>query len=82
MNKLNANYIHYSNWFVPQDYKEPVVVLVTWWEPEPDSETFFHENAEEALKAISSPEFNQDFMTELENEWEVHDDIVIRVMAY
>ena len=82
MSKRFADYVHYANWSVPSHYSEPVVVLVTWWEPEVGSETFFYHDAQSALKALSSPEWNQQFMTELENEWEIHDDIVVRVMAF
>ena len=57
-------------------------MLVTWWEPDMDSETFFYANAEYAAQALSSPEWNQQFMSELDDEWEIHDDVVVRVMAF
>ena len=80
--KRNADYIHDAIWMVDKDHVQPVVVLVTWWEPELDSDTFHYDNAEEALEAISSPEWNQQFMSEDDDEFEIHDDVVIRVMAF
>lgn len=82
MSKRNANYVHYANWSVSTDYREPVVVLVTWWEPEVGSQTFFYDNAAHAAQALSLPMWNQQFMSELDDEWEIHDDIVVRVMAF
>ena len=82
MTKRFADYRHYSNWDVPSDYSEPVIVLVTWWEPDMGSETFVYHDARSALKALNSPEWNQQFMSELDDEWEIHDDIVVRVMAF
>ena len=81
MTKPNADYVHFSNWLVWSESLEPVIVLVTWWDPEMGAETFIYDNAEEALKAISSPEWNQQFMTELDDEWEIHDDVAVQVMA-
>ena len=80
--KTGADYVHFTNWSVPQTYSEPVVVLVTWWEPDMGSETFVYHDAKSALKAISSQPWNQQFMSELDDEWEVHDDVTIRVMAF
>jgi S-formylglutathione hydrolase FrmB len=82
MPKRYADYIHFSRWVVRSDSSQPVVVLVTWWEPEMGSEVFFYPNAKAAIKALNSPEWNQQFMTELDDEWEIHDDVVIRVMAF
>ena len=80
--KPGYSYIHFANWTVHETYKEPVVVLVTWWEPEMGTDVFVYDDAEEALKAMSLPEWNQQWMTELDDKWEVHDDVVIRVMAF
>ena len=82
MTKKNADYVHFANWLIPKNWQEPVVVLVTWWEPEIGSTTFFYEDADEALKTLSSPEWNQQFMTELDDAWHEHDDVVVRVMAF
>ena len=81
MAKRNADYVHFANWLIPKNWQGPVVVLVTWWEPQTDSETFFYEDGQEALRVLSSPEWNQQFMSELDDEWEIHDDVVVRVMA-
>ncbi len=80
--KLNAHHVHFANWGVPTDYPQPVVVLVTWWEPEMGCETFFFGSGDEARKALASPEWNRQWMSELDDEWEIHDDVVIRVMAF
>jgi len=82
MSKRNANYVHYSNWSIPVDYPQPVVVLVTYWEPEMEAHTFIYDDAQEALEAISSPEWNQQFMSEDDDEFEIHDDVVVHVMAF
>ena len=82
MSKRNANYVHVANWSVPTDYPQPVVVLVTMWEPNMHSETFYYDDAQTALEVISSPEWNQQFMSELDDEWEIHDDVVVRVMFF
>ena len=86
MTKPNADYVHFSNWLVPSESLEPVIVLVTWSEtwsdPEMRAETFIYDNAEEAIKAISSPEWNQQFMTELDDEWEIHDDVIVQVYGW
>jgi hypothetical protein len=82
MSKRYAEYVHVANWAIPSDYPQPVVVLVTFWEPEMTAQTFIYHDAQSALKALSSPEWNQQFMSELDDEWEIHDDVVIHVMAF
>ena len=82
MSKRNAEYVHFANWDVPPDYSEPVVVLVTWWEPDMGTETYVYHDGPSALKAISSQPWNHQFMSELDDEYEVHDDVTIRVMAF
>ena len=84
MLKKNAEHVHPMKWMggLSKDCDTPVLVIVTWWEPEQDSASFLFENGPEALEQIQSPEFNQQFMSELDDEWEIHDDVTFRVIPF